>query len=54
MLGLVGVGGIGEPLIFAMNSYLKLKVGDKMVMEYDFGTGWEFEMELLSITEMKP
>lgn len=32
---------------------LKLSVGDKLSMEYDYGAGWEFEMELLSITEMK-
>ena len=23
------------------------------MMEYDYGAGWEFEIELLSITEMK-
>lgn len=34
-------------------STLKLNVGDKLSMEYDYGAGWEFEIELLSITEMK-
>lgn len=34
-------------------STLKLSVGDKLSMEYDYGAGWEFETELLSITEMK-
>lgn len=34
-------------------SALKLNIGDKLSMEYDYGAGWEFEIELLSITEMK-
>lgn len=34
-------------------SALKLSVGDKLSMEYDYGAGWEFEIELLSISEMK-
>ena len=34
-------------------SNLKLRVGDKLSVEYDYGAGWEFEMELLSIVEMK-
>lgn len=34
-------------------STLKLRVGDKLSVEYDYGAGWEFEMELLSIVEMK-
>lgn len=34
-------------------STLKLIVGDKLSMEYDYGAGWEFEIELLSIVEMK-
>jgi hypothetical protein len=34
-------------------SALTLKVEDKLSMEYDYGAGWKFEMELLSITEMK-
>ena len=34
-------------------STLKLKVGNKLTMEYDYGAGWKFEIELLSITEMK-
>lgn len=45
-----------EPAIDPINtklSALKLSVGDKLSMEYDYGAGWEFEMELLSITEMK-
>lgn len=34
-------------------SALKLCVGDKLTMEYDYGAGWEFDIELLSVTEMK-
>lgn len=34
-------------------SALKLNAGDKLSMEYDYGAGWEFEIELLSVTEMK-
>lgn len=34
-------------------SALKLSVQDKLSMEYDYGAGWEFEIDLLSITEMK-
>ncbi|MEG0980087.1 MAG: plasmid pRiA4b ORF-3 family protein [Oscillospiraceae bacterium] len=34
-------------------SALKLIVGDKLSMEYDYGAGWKFVIELLSITEMK-
>lgn len=34
-------------------STLKLSVGDKLSVEYDYGAGWEFEIQLLSITEMK-
>lgn len=34
-------------------STLKLSVGNKLSMEYGYGAGWEFEIELLSITEMK-
>ena len=30
-----------------------LSVGDVLEMEYDYGAGWEFTIELLSITEMK-
>ena len=34
-------------------SALKLSVGDILTMTYDYGADWEFEIELLSITEMK-
>ena len=34
-------------------SALKLNVGDKLHMEYDYGAGWEFDIKLLSVTEMK-
>ena len=34
-------------------SDLKLSVGDILMMVYDYGAGWEFEIELLSITLMK-
>ena len=35
-------------------STLKLTVGDKLVMKYDYSAGWEFDIELLSISKMKP
>lgn len=34
-------------------SVLNLSVGDQLSMEYDYGAGWEFEIELLSAAEMK-
>ena len=34
-------------------SSLKLKVGDKMVMEYDYGACWTFDIELISISPMQ-
>ena len=45
-----------EPVIDPIKtklSALKLAVGDVLEMEYDYGAGWEFTIELLSITEMK-
>ena len=32
---------------------LKLKVGDKLIMRYDYGADWEFDINVVSITEMK-
>lgn len=34
-------------------SSLKLNVGDMMVMEYDYGAGWTFDIELISISPMQ-
>lgn len=34
-------------------SSLKLKTGDILTMEYDYGAGWRFNIELMSVTEMK-
>lgn len=34
-------------------SALKLNIGSILTLEYDYGAGWIFEIELLSITEMK-
>jgi len=34
-------------------SALKLCVGDKLSMKYDYGAGWKFEIELLSVAQMK-
>lgn len=34
-------------------SALKLKVGDILTMEYDYGAGWEFYAELISISKMQ-
>ena len=45
-----------EPVIDPIKtklSALKLAVGDVLEMEYDYGAGWEFTIELLSITQMK-
>lgn len=45
-----------EPVIDPIRtklSDLKLRVGDKLSMEYDYGAGWKFEIDVLSITEMK-
>lgn len=40
------------PPNIAKLSSLKLKVGDKMEMEYDYGSGWTFDIELISISPM--
>lgn len=45
-----------EPVMDPMTtklSDLKLTVGDTLRMEYDYGAGWEFSIELMSVTEMK-
>lgn len=34
-------------------SSLKFKVGDKLTMEYDYGSSWRFDIVLLSVTEMQ-
>lgn len=39
--------------IKAKLSSLKLLPGDVLDMEYDYGAGWTFSLELLSVTEMK-
>ena len=47
---------VDEPAIDPIKtklSALKLSVGDKLSMGYDYGAGWNFEIELLSATEMK-
>jgi len=47
---------IDEPVIDPIKtklSALKLKVGDTLILEYDYGAGWEFTIELLSAHEMK-
>lgn len=33
-------------------SFLNLGIGDRLAMEYDYGAGWEFDIELVSIEEM--
>jgi len=38
---------------YAVLAAFESTAGDKLSMEYDYGAGWEFEIELLSITEMK-
>lgn len=45
-----------EPAVDPINtklSILNLDVGDTLTMEYDYGAGWKFEIELLSVTEMR-
>lgn len=45
-----------EPVIDPIRtkiSALKLCVGDTLSMKYDYGASWEFQIELLSVTEMK-
>ena len=45
-----------EPAIVLIRTILPallLRVGDKLSMKYVYGAGWEFEIELLSINEMK-
>lgn len=34
-------------------SSLKLQIGDRMEMEYDYGAGWCFDFELISVEPMK-
>lgn len=34
-------------------SSLKLKTGDILTMEYDYGAGWKFNTQLMSVAEMK-
>lgn len=41
-----------DPIITKLSA-LKLNAGDKLSMEYDYGAGWEFDIELLSVSEMK-
>lgn len=49
-------GYTDKPVIDPINtklSSLKLKVNDKLTMDYDYGAGWQFSIELISITPMK-
>ena len=41
-----------NPTVVKLSS-LKLNIGDRLTMEYDYGAGWEFDIELISISEMK-
>lgn len=46
----------GEPVFDPVHtklSALKLKAGNRLSMEYDYGAGWEFEIKLLSVTGME-
>ena len=50
------IGDVGTDVIDPSTvklSKLKLAVGDKLTMEYDYGAGWCFDMELISVTEMR-
>lgn len=47
---------IDEPAINPIKtklSALKLSIGDTLTLKYDYGSGWEFTIELLSVHEMK-
>lgn len=47
---------IDEPIIDPVKtklSTLKLNVGDVLNLEYDYGAGWGFSIELISVKEMK-
>lgn len=47
---------VDEPVVDPIKtrlSALELGIGDTLTLEYDYGAGWKFEIELLSITEMK-
>ena len=43
---------IVDPISKKLSS-LKLEIGDKMEMEYDYGAGWRFDIELVSTEPMK-
>lgn len=45
-----------EPVYDPINtklSSLKLKIGDVLTLEYDYGAGWTFSISLISVEEMK-
>ena len=41
-----------NPALYKLEE-LNLNTNDKMLMEYDYGTFWEFEIKVISISEMK-
>lgn len=41
-----------DPLQTKLSS-LKLNVGHQLTLEYDYGAGWQFSLQLVSIVEMK-
>lgn len=43
---------IVDPISKKLSS-LKMEIGDKMEMEYDYGAGWVFDIELVSVEPMK-
>ena len=47
-----GINFYLNPSLYKLNE-LKLKIGDKLNMEYDYGAGWEFDIELIDIYDMK-
>lgn len=47
-----GIEPIFDPITTKLED-LKLSVGDSLTMEYDYGAGWEFSIELVAINKMQ-
>ena len=47
-----GINFYLNPALYKLNE-LKLEKGSKLKMEYDYGAGWEFDIELIDIYDMK-
>lgn len=47
-----GFEPVADPIQTKLSA-LKLSLGDVLEMEYDYGAGWAFSLELISVTEME-